>query len=76
MPQSGVLSPILFNLYIADVVNCVKSHIFFYADDIALVSPIHTLSDRHILHNNINNLVNYFKNSDLLLNQENFKNNE
>ena len=69
VPQGGVLSPLLFNVYIADIVKSVKNNIFCYADDICLVSPIYESNDCVQLQNDINNLVKYFNNSNLIINQ-------
>lgn len=61
VPQGGVLSPLLFNLYITSIIHCVNSDIFCYADDIALFRPIQQSNDCAMLQNDMNNLGNYCK---------------
>ena len=39
VPQGSVLGPLLFNIYISDLPNCIVSRNCSYADDLKLYSP-------------------------------------
>ena len=66
--QGGVLSPTLFNIYIADMKNIIKSYLFCFADDTVILRPIFNRKDSEILQNDINTLIEYFEQNNLKLN--------
>lgn len=68
VPQGGVLSPLLFILYISDLQNCVISKTFCFADDILVLRPIHCKNDCEILQEDINEIYNYCKQNFLKIN--------
>ena len=48
VPQGSVLSPILFLIFINDIVNDVSSDISLFADDCALYRRMETLDDAEV----------------------------
>ena len=68
VPQGGVLSPVLYNAYTADMKDNINSHLFNFADDTIIIRPIFEITDCHHLQNDINNIVKYFKSNNLKLN--------
>lgn len=61
LPQGSVLSPLLFNVYTADIVNT-TSRKFTYADDVGLISRGTTISEvESTLGKDISKLQKYFK---------------
>jgi len=57
VPQGSVLGPVLFLIYINDIVINVQSEIRLFADDILLYRAIKTPSDHEILQNDLNTLT-------------------
>ena len=45
MPQGSVLGPLLFNIYVNDIPDTVKSPILLFADDIKIFRSIKTRED-------------------------------
>jgi hypothetical protein len=66
--QGGVISPILFNLYIADIVFCIESEIFKFADDMVVLKPIYSLNDCINLQNDLKNIEKFCKDNNLVIN--------
>lgn len=61
LPQGSVLSPVLFNVYTADMPET-KAQKFAYADDIALLAQAKTFQEvESILNEDLNIMENYFK---------------
>ena len=57
VPQSTVLSPLLFTCYVNDISSIVKSKVKLYAANILLNRTIHTDQDHLILQEDLNILV-------------------
>ena len=58
VPQGTVLGPILFLIYINDIVDGLQSNINLFADDCALYRKIETEEDNKILQDDLNLLYN------------------
>ena len=56
VPQGTVLGPILFSLYINDMITDIQSEIRLFADDCVCYRPIHSENDRKILQSDIDKL--------------------
>ena len=54
VPQGTVLGPILFLIYINDIVNGLKSNINLFADDCALYRKIESEEDNRVLQDDLN----------------------
>ena len=57
VPQGSMFGPVLFLIYINDIVIILKSEIWLFADDILLYRAIKTPSDHEILQNDLNTLT-------------------
>lgn len=68
VPQGSVLGPLLFNLYINDVVGGLQSKTLLYADDLKLYASIKTVDDCLTLQRDLNNLWSWCSNNNLELN--------
>jgi hypothetical protein len=69
LPQGSVLSPVLFNVYTADIVGTTARK-FIYADDIALVAQADSLDTvESMLNRDLYNLHQYFNKWYLTLNR-------
>lgn len=68
--QGGVISPILFNIYLADIIVNINSYIFQFADDICLMKIIETQNDCIVLENDLVNIYNFCIENSLKLNPE------
>ena len=66
--QGGVLSPILFNIYIADIIHGITSFIFKFADDICMVRPIYALNDCQILQKDLDSIYKFCELNSLKIN--------
>jgi hypothetical protein len=71
IPQRGVSSPIFFNLYKSDIINCIYikySKLFEFADDSVLVKIVKSNDDRLGLHEDLNKLSLWCYENNLSLN--------
>ena len=66
--QGGVLSPTLFNIYLSDLNNYVKSHLYNFADDMTVLRVIYSETDCQILQNDLNSISKYCYENSLRLN--------
>ncbi len=67
--QGGVSSPIFFNIYKSDIINCIKYFkLFEFADDSVLVKIIKSNDDRLQLHEDLNKLSLWCYENNLSLN--------
>jgi hypothetical protein len=70
IPQGTILGPLLFLIYINDIMDICKngSELFVYADDAKLFSHINSANDVKTLQNDLNNMNNWIKDWSLNLN--------
>ena len=59
VPQGSVLGPLLFNIYVNDMPNCVNSPILQFADDVKMFRAIGGAADFQQLQVDINSFVNW-----------------
>lgn len=70
-PQRSVLSPILFNFYLHDIIQTTSTSIAMFADDTAVFSQHEDIQiARNTLQSHLNNLEQYFKKWMLTLNAQ------
>ena len=74
VPQGSVLGPILFNIFIDDLILFVKkASVYNYADDNTLVHSSKTMSDLiDVLEGGANTSLEWLKNNDMIANPEKF----
>ena len=59
VPQGSVLGPLLFNIYVNDMPNCVNSPILIFADDVKMFWAIGGAADFQQLQVDINSFVDW-----------------
>ena len=74
VPQGSVLGPLLFILFINDLINSVPgSQILTFADDTKVVSSVRNVGDTLKLQDNLNKIINWSHSNNMMLNNEKFK---
>ena len=69
VPQGSHLGPLLFIIYINNIINCIKnSNFLLYADDLKIFCKIRNLDDCRRLQCDLDSLADYCRNSSLFLN--------
>ena len=61
VPQGSILGPLIFLMYVNDMAQAVKCHLYLYADDFCLVytgRDMHAIEDT--LNKNFNSLCEWF----------------
>ena len=71
--QGGIMSPRFFNIYTADMRNCITSNLFCFADDTIIMRPIYKEEDCKVLQNDIDNMINYLNLNHLKVNSSKCK---
>ena len=66
--QGGVLSPILFNIYIAEIHEIIDSELFQFADDMLVLRAIKSVEDCEILQNDLHSITNFCLSNSLRIN--------
>ena len=75
IPQGSILGPILFLIYINDLLDvCTNnSALYVYADDAKLFKHVFNLNDTNSLQYDVNNICDWIKNAHLKLNTDKCK---
>ena len=68
IPQGSVLGPLLFCIYIHDLVEALNCQRFFYADDGKMLAPILSIHDSSTLQNDLNFISKWCKHNGMALN--------
>ena len=59
IPQGNVLGPILFVLYINDLLENIVSNVYMFVDDTKVFKTITSPDDQHTLHNDLDYLTSW-----------------
>ena len=70
VPQGSNLGPLLFVVFVNDLLDSLRCKVLAYADDIKLYSSIRCLDDSILLQNNLERMVDWCKEFKLLLNTD------
>lgn len=69
VPHGYHCSPLLFNIFINDIIECFKHCEFLmFADDLKLYRPIYSSNDQAFIRNDLDNLVKWCDHNNLQLN--------
>jgi ribonuclease P/MRP protein subunit RPP40 len=67
--QGSVLGPLLFNIFMSDLANCVSSPLIMYADDSTLYRVINDYNDEVLLQNDLNSIQLWCINNGMKINE-------
>ena len=71
VPQGSHLGPLLFLIYVNDIISCFRHCRFsLYADDLKLYYQIGNITDCYLVQNDLNRLCDYCERNKLVLNTE------
>lgn len=70
VPQGSVLGPLLFLLFINDIVDNISVHVKLYADDCVLYNTINTIQDQIILNNDFSKVITWCEQWQMTVNFE------
>ena len=70
VPQGSVLGPLLFNVFINDIVNGLNVQCSLYADDLKIYSKIHSVEDCENLQKNLEATVNWCQANKMPINRK------
>ena len=74
VPQGSVLGPLLFVIYVNDMVNTIiSSRLQTFADDTKLAKPIYSATDRNVLQEDLNMIKAWSRNNNMELNENKFE---
>ena len=66
--QGGVLSPVLFNIYIADIIQGLDSFVIKFADDLCVFRPVYNIDDCLFLQRDLDKIFRFCEKNFLKLN--------
>ena len=62
VPQGSILGPLLFTIYVNDLLQSISSSVSMFVDDTKLICPIHTTNDHDHLQSDLNHLLQWCAN--------------
>lgn len=68
VPQGSILGPLLFNIFVNDIVNEIQVSFLIYADDLKIYTAISSLEDCTLLQHSLLNISNWCIKNKLMLN--------
>ena len=74
VPQGSVLGPLLFILFINDLIQYIKhSQMFTFADDTKISRPINNVQDTFLLQEDLNSIIKWSADNNMMLNRSKFE---